>query len=68
MATGIIKTYLDERGFGFIRPDVGNADIFFHIKDCQPPGMTPDAHDAVEYDVGEDQRSGRLQAQNVRLV
>jgi CspA family cold shock protein len=68
MPTGIIKTYLDDRGFGFIRPDTGSADLFFHIKDCQPPGMTPDAHDAVYYDLGEDKRSGRLQAQNVRLV
>lgn len=30
MATGTIIKFLDEKGFGFIKPDEGEEEIFFH--------------------------------------
>jgi cold shock protein len=34
MATGIVKYFNDDRGFGFIQPDEGGTEIFVHIRSC----------------------------------
>lgn len=34
MTTGIVKLCMANRGYGFIVPDAGGNDLFFHIKNC----------------------------------
>jgi CspA family cold shock protein len=51
MATGKVKFFNDQKGFGFITPDDGSKDIFVHISEVQA-GTLSDG-DSVEYEVGE---------------
>jgi len=63
MATGVVKFFLANRGYGFIVPDAGGPDMFLHLRgiiDDEPPV----ADDRVEYDVKE--YRGRPTATNCR--
>lgn len=39
MATGTVKWFDDAKGFGFITPDDGSADLFAHFKEIQSSGF-----------------------------
>jgi len=41
MPTGKVKMFNEQRGFGFIRPDDGGADIFFHAQHCEKAMRSP---------------------------
>ncbi|MEV6688662.1 cold-shock protein [Streptomyces sp. NPDC051130] len=52
MATGIVKWFNSEKGFGFIQQDDGGPDVFVHFSAIQTTGFKELAEDAkVEYDV-----------------
>jgi CspA family cold shock protein len=67
MATGIIRDWIDDKRYGFIRPDDRDQrQIFFHAKQF-PFGEIPRHGQRVSYDVGED-RDGRKHAVSIRLI
>lgn len=69
MATGTITNIQPDRGFGFICPDDGGINIFFHIRDSKIANSDfgPQLlRMAVEYDPTRDDRTGKLAAVNVR--
>ena len=66
--TGAIMTYFGEKGFGFLRPDSGGKDIFFHVSRLQEGDATellPGKR--IAYDLGMD-RNGKIAASSVRLL
>ena len=66
--TGSVMTYFEEKGFGFLRPDAGGKDIFFHISRLhqgQATDLVPGAR--VAYELGMD-RNGKIAASSVRIL
>ena len=66
MATGEIKMWNEEKGFGFIKPDDG-ADIFFHVTALRE-GDEIARDKAVSFEVGVDPKSGNSRAVSVDLL
>tara|TARA_Y100000780_G_scaffold229574_1_gene249570 strand:+ start:76717 stop:76944 length:228 start_codon:yes stop_codon:yes gene_type:complete len=52
MATGTVKFFNEEKGFGFITPDDGGQDIFVHVTGIVSGGTLRD-DEKVNYEVGE---------------
>ena len=65
---GAVMTYFEEKGFGFLRPDNGGKDIFFHISRLhqgQATELAPGTR--VAFDLGMD-RNGKIAASSERIL
>ena len=63
MATGTVKWFNSTKGFGFIQPDNGGADVFVHISAVQRAGMTTLAEgQKVNFEIEQDRRTGKSSA------
>ncbi|MCB1739157.1 MAG: cold shock and DUF1294 domain-containing protein [Gammaproteobacteria bacterium] len=63
---GVVKTWNDERGFGFITPLAGGAEVFLHIKALPRGSRRPQAQDRISYEL-EHSAQGRKRARHARL-
>lgn len=68
MITGTVKFFNNDKGFGFIAPEVGGEDAFVHISALQRAGMQSLNKDQrVTYELETDQR-GRTSAVNIQAA
>lgn len=66
MATGTVKWFNTQKGYGFIQPDEGGADVFVHISAVQNSGMTAlDEGQKISYEIVKDKRTGKSAAGNL---
>jgi len=63
---GVLKTWKDDRGFGFIKPDDGSDDIFIHISALKGFVRRPYRGDVIFYQV-EESEDGKSKAVNARI-
>lgn len=67
--TGTVEFFKEDKGFGFIRPDDGGADVFVHHSAIDMEGFrTLNRGDRVEFELEDDPRGKGPRAAGVRRV
>jgi len=69
MQTGIVKWFNAQKGFGFIQPESGGADVFVHISAVERAGLPGLAEgQRVKYEILVDRRSGKSSADQLQIA
>ena len=69
MATGTVKWFNATKGFGFIQPDAGGADVFVHISAVERAGLSGlNEGQKIAYDFVADKRTSKSSADNLKPV
>jgi len=69
MATGTVKWFNDQKGFGFIQPDEGGQDVFVHVSAVERAGLRGlNEGQKVSYELERDQRSGKNSAGQLQSI
>jgi CspA family cold shock protein len=67
MPTGKVKWSSASKGFGFITPDDGTADVFLHLAKVQEANLpTLESGTAIQYSIGS--RNGKVFAEGLSIV
>jgi cold shock protein len=67
MPSGKIKMFNEDKGFGFIKPDQGDSDVFFHVTALREDDEIIKGA-VVTFEIGVDPKSGKSKAVSVDLV
>lgn len=66
MATGKVKWFNANKGYGFIEPDGGGKDVFVHISAVERAGLTT-LNEGAKVSYEEQERRGKVSAENLRV-
>ena len=69
MATGTVKWFNAQKGFGFIQPDDGSKDAFVHVSAIERAGMN-DLREGqkISFELIKDARTGKVSADKLQAV
>jgi len=69
MATGTVKWFNEQKGFGFIQPEAGGTDVFVHISAVQRAGLNSlNEGQRVSFELEKDKRSGKMAATALQTI
>ena len=67
MATGTVKWFNGQKGYGFIQPDDGGQDVFVHISAVERAGLSGlNDGQKVSFDLEPDRKTGKSSAVNLQ--
>lgn len=63
---GTVKWFNTQKGYGFIQPDGGGADVFVHVSSLKRAGLQSlNEGERVRYELENDVKKGKTHAANV---
>jgi len=69
MPIGTVKWFNPTKGFGFIQPESGGADVFVHISAVERAGMrTLQEGQKISYEEQRDPKRNKSAAENLKAV
>lgn len=69
MATGTVKWFNGQKGFGFIQPNDGSKDVFVHISAVEQAGLSNISEgQKLSYELVADRRTGKSSASRLQTV
>lgn len=69
MATGVVKWFNGDKGYGFIEPEAGGKDVFVHITAVERAGLNDlREKQRVSYEIEKDEKRGRSCAGSIKLL
>ena len=69
MTTGTVKWFNAQKGFGFIQPDGGAADVFVHISAVERAGLSGlNEGQKIGFELERDAKSGKMSAGQLQAL
>ncbi len=69
MATGTVKWFNGQKGYGFIQPDAGGPDVFVHITAVERSGMGQlNDGQKISYELTQDRKTGKSSADQLAAI
>lgn len=67
MAMGRVMFFNQDKGYGFISPENGGTDVFVYVSAVDGASPVREGQ-KLSYDVGQDRKTGKSRAENVRAA